>query len=68
MTEPIWLTLDEAATLLKRSRATVLRWLHRKTNRLPSSLRRVDAKKKGVRMVKKSDALAYVPPQMGGAR
>jgi len=68
MTAPVWLTIDEVAELLGRPRDTVRGWIARKKNKLPSELRRDDPTKRSVRMIKKTDALKYKAPKMGGKR
>ncbi len=64
--EPVWLTLDEASARLGVPRSTIMRWLHRKTNRLPSRLGQRDGH--SVRVISQTDLDNYKRPQMGGKR
>lgn len=68
MSDTDWLTLDEVSDLLFVPRETIKRWIYRKTNPLPSDMCQVDVGRPPVRVVKRSDALTYERPKMGGAR
>lgn len=62
------LSLADVADLLSVPLGTVIRWTRRKKNPLPSSMMRIVPSKKSIRVVRRSDALAYERPKMGGAR